>query len=163
MLIQHARFVCLVVLPVLMVAGCGGGGSSSGGSAGGPVDVVTIVRQAWQGNFELTEGPTGATGSGTMTLDFTTLLGESSVQGNASFTGDSCLTPGGGSIQAQFTGNIEPTTGNLVITIGGAPGATVTLNGRATQDRMQGTMDASGAACSNGNQDSSGDWFANPL
>lgn len=162
MCIQSARFVCFVVLPVLMVAGCGGGGSSSGGSAGGPVDVTAIVRQAWQGNFELTDGPAGATGSGTMTLDFTTQLG-ATVEGNASFTGDSCLTPGGGSIQAQFSGNIQPTTGNLVITIDGAPGATVTLNGRATQDRMQGTMKTSGVACSNGNQDSSGEWFANPL
>jgi len=162
MRIRSTRFVCFVVLPVLMMAGCGGGDSSSGSSASGPVDVTAIVRQAWQGNFELTEGPTGATGKGAITLDFTTLFGESTVQGNASFTGDSCLTPGG-SIQAQFTGNIEPTTGNLVITIGGAPGATVTLNGRATQDRMQGTMEASGVACSNGNQESSGEWFANPL
>jgi len=154
--------ILLSFLAALVVAGCGGGDSSSGGSTGGPVNTADIVAtQDWVGSYELTGGPPGTDGSGTLEVEFSSLTGSSSVIGNAVFLGNGCIIPTT-STGGPLTGTIDPANGNTNLTVQLGRNVTVSLTGTATADEIQGTLQASGGPCSDSTQDTEGSWFINP-
>lgn len=154
--------VSLLFLAALFVASCGGGGSSSGGSSGGPVNTADIVAtQDWVGSYEVTDGPTGAEGSGTLEIEFTGLLGSSTVEGDVEMTGDGCMIFATDS-DGPMTGTIDPANGNTKLTAQMDGGVTVIFTGTATANEIRGTLQASGGPCSDNTQDAEGSWFVNP-
>lgn len=158
---RHCKF-SVSLLAALLVAGCGGGGSSSGGSSGGPVNTADIVAtQDWVGSYELTDGPPGTDGSGSLEVEFTGQTGSGSVFGSAVFLGDGCIVPAT-STGGTLTGTIDPANGNTNLTVQLGAGVTVSLTGTATADEIRGTLEASGGPCSDSTQDAEGSWFINP-
>lgn len=146
----------------LILGACGGGGSSSGGSSGGPVSTTGIVRtHDWVGSYELTDGPPGAEGSGTLRVAFSRLIGGNTVQGGAEFTGDGCFILSTDT-DGPLTGTIDPANGNTKLTVQLDRGITASLTGTATADEIRGTLEVSGGPCSDSTQDAEGSWVVNP-
>jgi len=163
MLTRATRPALCALLIVPFLTSCGGGGSSSGAStAGGPVNVQDIATNPseWTGSYSLDSGPAGATGSGTIILEFKNVNGDN-VSGDVSFLGDGCVTVAGGG-GGTFNGTIDSTNGRTRLLVKLQLGAGATLEGTASQSQIRGSIEARNGPCSSGSQNTTGTWFVNP-
>lgn len=121
---------------------------------------LTSNPSEWTGSYSLDSGPSGATGSGTIILDFDTVSGDN-VAGDVTFLGDGCVTvgtSGGGS----FNGSIDSSNGSTRLLARLQLGASVSLEGTASQNQIRGNIEAKNGPCSTSSQDTTGTWFVNP-